>query len=327
MIRRIMAATAALLMLSELALADIYVGETSMQFTVPVTADESGILESLYMQTGQRVEAEETVATLRSEKCFASQEGTVTMVSADVGDSVNGTLMEVMPLEKYTVYCTVEKAYNSAETTLIHSGETVYAKCTRDGTHLASGVITQIDGTDYQVLILGGELYVGETVYVYRDLAFSASQRIGIGTVLTSDTESYEASGKLTRLCVSAGDYVERGQLLYELGGGTQQAESSGIVTSVSVQVGDPVSKDQIIAEVTPAEAVYVKVQVDETAAAAIRVGDKTTMILASQEDERPIDGTVTQISAIADSDQYTVWICPETDQILSLGMTVEVRF
>ena len=327
MIKRMMAVTAAMLMLAGTALADTYVGKTAAEFTVPITAAESGVLESLFVQTGQRVAAEETVAMLRSEKYFATQEGTVTMIGAAVGDSVSGTLMEVMPLEAYTVYCTVEEAYQSAEMTLIHSGETVYIKCTRDGTHLATGVITEINGSEYQVLILGGELYVGETVYVYRDRAYTASQRVGIGTVLTSDTESYDASGKLTRLCVSEDDYVERGQLLYELGGGTQKAENSGIVTAVSVRIGDQIREDQIIGEIAPDEAVCIEVQVDETAAATIRVGDSTTMILASQEDEKPFAGTVTQISAIADSDQFTVRIKPETDQLLPLGMTVEVRF
>ena len=322
-----MTITAVLMMLTGSALADTYVGKTSAQFTVPITASESGIVESLSMQAGQRVEKEETLATLRSEKCFATQEGTVTTVSAAAGDSVSGTLIEVMPLETYTVYCSVEKAYKSAETTLIHSGETVYMKCTRDGTHLAVGVITQIDGSEYQVLTLGGELYVGETVYVYRDRDFTAKQRIGIGTVLSSDTETYEANGKLSRLCVSTGDYVERGQLLYELGGGTQKAECGGIVTSVSIQAGDMVSEDQMIGEIAPDEALCVEVQVDETSVAAIRAGDKAAMIPASQEDETSFAGTVTQISEISDSDQYTVWIRPETDQLLPLGMTVEVRF
>lgn len=326
MFKRILILTAALLMAAAPARAEIYEGKTAAQFTVPITAAVSGIVESLSVQTGQRVKAAETVATLRSEKFFATQEGTVTMICANPDDSVSGTLIEVMPMECYTVYCTVDKAYQSVETTLIHSGETVYMKCTRDGTHRASGVITEVDGSEYQALILAGELYVGETVYIYRDADFTNSQRLGIGTVLTSDTEAYEATGKLTRLCVSEGDYVERGQLLFELDGGTQTAENGGIVTLVSVQAGNMVSEGQIIGEIAPADAICVEIQVDETSATAIRVGDKAMLTLACQTDEEPFAGTVTEISAIAESDLYTVRIRPETDQLLPLGMTVQIR-
>ena len=57
---------------------------------------------------------------------------------------------------------------------------------------------------------------------------FTLSERVGIGTVVANDTEVYEAKGALTQLCVAAGDAVERGQLLYELDGGSVEAPVSG---------------------------------------------------------------------------------------------------
>lgn len=326
MVKKTLVLMTALLMVTAPAEAEIFEGKTTAQFTMLITATASGILESLSVQAGQRVEAAEAIAILRPEKHFATQEGMVTMICANTADDVSGTLIEVMPMECYTVYCTLDKAYQSAETTLIHSGEAVYLKCTRDGTHRASGLITQIDGNEYLVLVLGGELYVGETVYIYRDEDFTNAQRMGIGTVVTSATEVYEANGKLTRLCVSEGDYVERGQLLFEQNGGIQTAEWGGIITSVSVQAGDAVSEGQILGEIAPADSICVEIQVDETSASKIRVGDKAMLILASQTDEEPFAGTVTEISAIAESDQYTVRIRPETDQLLPLGMTVQIR-
>ena len=234
MLRRLASLSLALLLMAAPALAEVFEGKTVALSTTAIVAQTSGILDVADFQVGKRVEAGETLAELRSTPVFSSQDGSVTLIHAQEGDSVSGTLLEIMPVECYTVYCTVDKAYQSAESTLVHAGETVYVKCTSDGTHRAIGIIAQIDGEEYRVLTIGGELYVGETVYLYRDEDFTTAQRVGIGTVVVSETQACEAEGKLTRLHVSEGDCVERGQLLYELDGGSLLAEADGIITSVN---------------------------------------------------------------------------------------------
>ena len=316
----------ALLSLGGAALAEVYEGQTAALSTVTVRAEVGGLAGAPRVLEGQRVEAGETLVGLESEKVFAGQDGTVSLVCAEVGDAVDGTVLEIMPSERYTVHCTVDKAYQSAGTTLVHGGETVYIKCTADGTHRAVGRITQIDGEEYRVLTLGGELYVGETVYLYRDADFTAAQRVGIGTVVVSDTEACDAEGTLTRLRVAAGDEVERGQLLFEIDGGEIVAPVGGIVTSVACQAGDAVEKDQAVAEIVPDGEVGVELRADETAVACIAVGDTALLTLPGREDGEVISGTVTDISYIAESDGYAVRIRPETDQLLPLGMSVEVR-
>ena len=326
MLKRWCVLLAALFSFSSVALAEYYEGKTAALSTVTVCAEADGKIEAVRVLEGQRVAAGEALFRLRSERTFSSQDGTVSLVNADVGDSVGGAVLEIMPKERYTVYCTVDKAYQSAAATLVHSGETVYVKCTTDGSHRAVGVVTQIDGAEYRVLTLGGELYLGETVYLYRDGDFTAAQRVGIGTVVVSDTQTYEASGTLTRLLVAAGDEVERGQLLFEVNGGEIPAPLGGIITALSCRAGDSVGKDQAVAELVPDGEIGVEVQVDEADAAQIAVGDAALLTLAGQEDENAIEGTVTEISAIAKSDKYTVRIRPETDMALPLGMGVGVR-
>lgn len=316
----------ALLALSPAALAEVYEGKTAALSTVTVCSEISGSVEAVQALAGQRVEEGDALVGLKSEKTFSSQDGTVSLVNAKVGDTASGTVLDLMPTERYTIYCTVDKAYQSSGSTLVHSGETVYIKCTKDGTHRAIGVITQIDGEEYRTLTLGGELYVGETVYLYRDAGFTSSQRVGIGTVVVSDTQAYDSEGKLTRLCVSENQSVERGQLLYEINGGDIVASVSGIVASLSCQPGDEVAKDQVVAEIVPADAVGVEIQVDETVVAKLRPGATARLTFAGQEDSAEVTGTVVDVSAIADSGQYTVRIRPETDAALSLGMSVEVR-
>ena len=308
------------------ALAEVYEGVTAACSSVIAVSDVAGMIDSMEIRVGQRLEKGQQLAVLNSEKTFASQDGTISLIQANEGDTVNGEVLELAPVERYTVYCTVDKAYQSAESTLVHSGETVYIKCTSDGTHRAVGVVTQVEGAEYRVLTLGGEMYVGETVYLYRDDAFTASQRVGIGTVIVSDTQVYEAEGELTLLRVAEGDPVERGQLLYAIGGGEINAPVGGIVASVSCQPGDVVEKDQAVAEIVPDGEIGVEIQVDETAVAKITIGSAAYLIFAGQEDGDAVQGVVSDISAIADSGQYAVRIRPETDVSLSLGMSVEVR-
>lgn len=324
MLKRWLTLLMALLSLAAPALAEVYAGTTAALSTVTVCAGDAGTVGAAQAVVGQRVEAGQVLYQMKAQKTFASQDGDVSLVNAEVGDDVSGEILELAPTERYTIHCTVDKAYKSASCKLVHSGETVYVKCTRDGTHRAVGIVTTIDGAEYRVLTLGGELYVGETVYLYRDDAFTAAQRVGIGTVVVSDTEVYEAEGALTDLRVAEGDHVERGQLLYATGGGGITAPVGGIVISLSCRAGDAVEADQAVAEIVPDGAVGIEVQLDEADAARIAVGDSVALTFAGREDATP--GTVVAISGLAESGQYTACIRPETGAPLPLGMSVEVR-
>lgn len=319
-------ALALALLLGATALAEVYEGTTAATGTVSVVSEASGTLASVEAQVGARVACGDVLMQLSGTPAFASQDGTVSLVTAWEGDAVDGEVLQIAPLERYQIYCTVDKAYQSAESTLVHSGETVYVKCTSDGSHRAVGVVTLIEGEEYRVLTLGGALYVGETVYLYRDSDFTAAQRVGIGTVVSSDTESYSGSGTLTRLCVDAGDTVERGQLLYEVGGGAVAAPVSGIVTAVNVQTGDAVEDGQVVAEIAPDDAVCVEISVDESEAARIAVGDAAQIHFADDAEDVTWPGVVADISRLAEFGAYTVTIEPRTQRPLSLGMSAEVR-
>ncbi len=324
MLKRLMAAALALL-LPATALAEIYEGQTEALETVAVTAEISGSVEGIETQVGARVSEGDVLARLRSGKVFASQDGAVARVQVGEGETANGTVLEVAPMEKYLVYCTVDGAYQAAENTLIHSGETLYIRCTSDGSHRAVGVVAAIDGEEYRVLTLGGELYVGETVNLYRGDDFAAESRVGKGTVTAGDTEAYEAEGDVTRLLVAAGDAVERGQLLYEVGGGTLYAPASGIVSAVSVQPGDAVEADQAVAEIVPDGQVCVTFQVEEADAVRIAAGRRVELILPGDAEET-VSGIILDVARIAEGGKYAVRALPEDGVALPLGMTVRVR-
>ena len=314
------------LLLTASALAEVYEGTTAALSTAVVTAGTSGIVQALSAEAGSYVDAGEAIVSLKAKRTFAAQDGSVSLVNAREGDEVDGTLLEILPLERYLIYCTVDKAYQSVQSTLVHSGETVYVRCTADGSHRAIGTITAIEGEEYRVVTLGGELYLGETVYLYRDDSFSSSQRIGIGTVVTNETRPYEASGTLKRLLVGEGDEVERGQLLFEIDGGTVDAPLSGIVTSVNVKPGDSVEKDQAVAEIVPDNQVCVEIQVSESDASLCSRGQRVTLTQTYDADEKRFGGTVIGSAWLAQDELYTVRIQPDVGARLPLGMSVTVR-
>ena len=325
MFKKLTILTLALLLIAS-ALAEVYEGTTAALSATAVTAEVSGVVQAIDVSVGSHVEAGDALIVLKPERVFAAQDGSVSLVNAQEGDKIDGTLLELLPLERYQIYCTVDKAYRSAQSTLVHSGEAVYVRCTSDGSHRAVGVVTQIDGAEYRVLTLGGELYLGETVYLYRDDSFSTRQRIGIGTVVSNDTQSYEASGTVTRLTIGEGDEVERGQLLCEVNGGTVAAPVSGIVTAVSVAAGDSVETDQVVTEIVPDGQVCVEIQVGESDASLFTAGQRVMLTQACDNDERSFGGTVLRSAWLARDELYTVRIQPDAGIQLPLGMSVTVR-
>ncbi|MBQ8111097.1 MAG: HlyD family secretion protein [Clostridia bacterium] len=315
----------ALLLLPAAALGEAWEGETAALSGVTVRAEVPGVLESLETLAGARVTEGSVMARLGGEGVFASQDGEVAVVGVQAGQAADGVVLEIAPLEKYTVHCTVEGAYASAETMLIHAGETVYIRCTADGSHRAVGVVTQVDAGEYRVLTLGGELYIGETVYLYRDADFTLEQRVGIGTVVASDTQRYESTGTVTRLKVAAGDAVERGQLLYELDGGEVCAPVTGIVARVEAEAGSAVKAGQALFEIVPEEQVCVLLRLNESEAAGIVPGQSAELTPAGREDAT-LMGTVLDVAWAASESAYEVRILPRSDEPLPLGMSVTAR-
>lgn len=327
--RRRIAALIALLALQSVACAEVYAGVTTAFSEVVICAEADGVLESVCMEAGEEIRSGEVIAEYRTQKAFASQDGSVAVIHDHAGDPCGETVLEILPMEKYTVYCTVDNAYSDTETMLVHSGERLYIKCTANGTHRGIGVVTNIDGEEYGVLTVGGEFHVGETVYLYRDAEFSAKQRVGIGTVIESATEKYAADGTVVGMYVAEGEEVERGQLLFETVSGKSaeiRADVSGIVSGVNVTGGEAVQKGQALASVVPRENIRVAVDVDESALTEFRRDARVGMILNADREETLSYGTVQSISGMEDQGLYRIMIVPDETDGLKLGMTVKVQ-
>ena len=309
--------------------AEVYTGRTVAGRTETVSASSGGTVRTLNVSAGDKVTEGELIAATAVNEVFAGEDGTVAAVYAEAGDEMKGgCVVEVRPTEKYTIYCTVDdETYETPETMLMHIGETVYVKCTTNGTHRAIGIVTTIEGSEYHIETIGGELYLGETVYLYRDEDFSTKQKVGIGTVITTDTSRYTTEGRVLNINVEAGDTVEKGQLLYTWAEDRNEvtATCDGIVTEVSVSKGDRVEKDAPILTIMPETALRIEFTVPEQDLTEIAAGDTVRFVLPYDETETEYTSTIEHISALAEDGSYTVRVRPD-DTDLKLGMNVEVH-
>lgn len=326
--KRLVALLLLLLLPAWAALGETYAGKTVAIRTETLWAECGGILQELAVTVGQTIQAGECVGNIRPTAVFANQDGTVARITAQAGDTIDGTVLELSPESRFTVSCTSDGAYERADNQLVHSGETVYIRCINDGSHRGVGAISQIEGSTYQVIATGGDFYNGETVRLYRKPGYPYLSLIGEGTVIASETEAYTASGVLIDLHVQEGEQVERGQLLLtygEIADLQLYSPCDGIVSEISVSTGDSLEKGQAVATIIPEDALRIEIQVSEEALALLSVGQNVSFIRADDPEEEPIPGTIEDIRWIAENESYTVSILPSTCD-LPFGLSVEVE-
>lgn len=325
--KRILAAALAAFCLTGGALAEVYDGVTVAASIQYVAAQSGGAVADVFAEPGEIVEAGETLTQLRTRKIFAAEDGTVARVLCPEGERTSGAILELAPVSRYTIRCSVDDAYASAQSMRVRTGETLYIRCTANGTHRGTGVITKIDGNEYQVSATAGEFFVGEAVRLYRDADFTAEERVGSGTVLISDVQPYEAEGALVRLHVAEGEFVERGELLFECADGAEtelRAPASGIVTE-AVEPGANLQAGEAAFAVAPFDQIRVELKLDESAASALEIGDRVELIRADDPDETVLTGAVEFVSRLPENGTYAVRIKPDAT-IERLGLTVYVR-
>ena len=326
----------------------IFEGSVTAGETATVTAPFGGMVDKLHVQAGDRIEVGDLIADMATARVYAPCEGTVSGVFGQEGESIEcvtaryGAVMYVEPVCKYTITATTEKAYDISENKFIHIGEKVYLCCVADGSHQGSGTVTGFseDGASYYVEVNAGEFCMEETVGIFRKSDYSSASRIGRGTVAATKPVAVSGSGSIIRLAVENGDYVERGELLFEtvegdLAGlyspGSQVvSEISGIVASVDAAAGASVQKGEKIVSVYADSALEVQIPVRESELSLIKVGQQVTIEFAwDPEQSTFFDGEVTRISYVNSAESgepvYTACVAFTPDATVRMGMTVLV--
>ena len=313
-------------------------GTVAARETAAVTANTGGSVEEVFVRAGDRVEAGDVVATVALTGVYAPADGTVRGIMAEAGDSAGQTVLSIAPMSKYTVTADISDAYDSAANKHVTVGETVYMECSRDGSHVAVGRVVKAEGSAYTVEVTGGELYMEEKVYIYRDEDHSSSARIGSGTVSRTAELAVSGTGRVAELYVSEGERVERGQLLFTcveadtvddaLLGGEIRSTASGVVASVAAQAGQQAAVGSTVLTVYPTEGFCVELSVEEADLAAVNVGDSVRLSFDfNAEGALTCEGTVTEISYLGESTEtgtvYTAWVDFDPPEDVRLGMTV----
>ena len=313
-------------------------GTVAAREAAAVTANIGGSVEGVFVRAGDRVEAGDVVATVALTGVYAPADGTVRGIMAEAGDSAGETVLSIAPMSKYTVTADISDAYDSAANKHVTVGETVYMECSRDGSHVAVGRVVKAEGSAYTVEVTGGELYMEETVYIYRDEEHSSSARIGSGTVSRTAELAVSGTGRVAEMYVSEGERVERGQLLFTcveadtvedaLLGGEIRSTASGVVASVAAQAGQQAAVGSTVLTVYPTESFCVELSVEEADLAAVNVGDSVRLSFDfDAEGALTCEGTVTEISYLGESTEagtvYTAWVDLDPPEDVRLGMTV----
>ena len=350
------AALCAALTLSSASAQTVLPGEVTARTAQVISAPYGGWVNDVRVRVGDSLHIGDPIATLETTKVYAQAEGTVSGVFASEGDSAEGIekryggLLFIEPINRFTLSCSTEKAYNSSENRYLHIGETVYLSCTKDRSHQGTGVLTAIDAEDeskYTVEVTGGAFYMGETVNIYRSGDHDSQSRIGRGTVGRTPTIAVTGEGSVLRMHVRAGDRVERGELLFETVKGTldglyapdQQIVSplDGVVAAVDAANGAAVEKGDPLVTVYPTDCLQIQILLTEEDLCDIRVGKEASIEFNWDNQRRKrYEGTVSAISFLSRKDdeaeaslsqpaQYLAYVDFTPDETVRLGMTVAV--
>ena len=318
-------------------------GKTIPAETIQIYAPVSGTAGSVSVEAGQKVQADDTIYTMKTTKVYADHDGKVSGIFGQPGDDAEsvttryGAVLYIEESPAFTVSASTSGAYNSMETKYVHPGEYVYVASRNSVNRTGEGVITAISGTSYTVEISKGTFLTGETVEVFRDPEYDYQTRIGKGTVTYSDPVAVTGgTGSIVSIAVEDGQEVKRGDLLmetvdgtfdaYVMTGTTITAGVPGIVGSVSVQAGGSVTKDAVAAELYSLETMRAEASIPEDYINQIQEGDPVTIEL-STDMNKTYSGKIVMISAIATEgeEEVTYRVVAEfvPDEDVRFGMSV----
>lgn len=308
--------------------------------SVVCTAD--GTIERVNVTVGDRVTGGTVIATVETNKVYATTDGTVYLFG-EVGDKVSditaqyGAVAYISPAQPYTITATATDRNGLAVSVV--PGETVYLRCYKDGKHTGVGILAKLEKGKYTVIVTEGEFETGETISIYRDPTYTDQFRIGRAKVTIADMVACTGDGYLVKFHVQNGAMVEKGTLLYETisgtfaPGSTQHdkvvAPTNGIISAVYEKAGSQISavapvttQDSddnklsnqdvpaayAIAELYPDSSLRIVAYAPESVLSEIHVNDKVYVSCQYIENmAEPVVGAVEKISRIPASENNSI--------------------
>ena len=335
----------ALLLLCPAALAQselILPASVTIRETLALKAPASGELAPFSLREGDVVNAGDMLFEIEPVKVYADIAGTVGIVHAAAGDSADaiceryGAVMQVEHADRYVVQSNLRTGHNNSDNRDLHVGIPVYL-LSNNGDHTADGVVTRVDGQNFTVQVIGGDLVYIQELKIYRDPEHTSTTLLGRGSLSTVAPRAYAASGTITEIAVNAGDEVQPGDFLFsyvpdqlapERRGKADalvlKADEALIVTGVNVQPGASVQKGQPLVSVIRPGDYELTAQAEEGDLARLAIGDEMTVCF-EELDLAPITAVITAISPLGtdggDVSTYAVRLSFEAPEGVYPGM------
>ena len=345
---RSIALALALILAAGCAAAEIsYEGTVVAGEYVPVMTGFGGKLTGMKTEAGDLVKEGEAVAQIATTMNYAPLEGTVSGLYISEGDKAEdvaeryGASLYIEPTNRYIIEATTDKAYNNSENHYIHLGEKVYLRCVSDGSHKGTGIVAALTEKGYTIEVTGGDFYMEEKVDAYRDSEYGKESCVGRGTVDRAKPVAVKGEGSVLKVHVKNGDFVERGELLFETVEGVLDglyapenevlSPVSGIISAVEKKNGESVTKGETIMTVIPLESLRVEFEVLEADLFTLREGQKVKMELYWEtESGKTYSGEILAISHInseqkseTDRKTYKAYASIDADERIRAGMSV----
>ena len=338
----------ALCMACSAALADTisFSGTVEPMETLQLYVPTGVTIEEIPVREGETVTADTVIARLKTTKVYAAEDGTVTAVFGQPGDSAE-TVAErygaVMYLEgKYTMYvsASTSKAFEAKANYIVHAGEEVYLVSRTRTADRGTGLITSVDGSNFTVLVTSGDFFLTDNIVVSREENHAAESRIGRGNLTRISPRAVTGSGTILSVAVQPGEEVRQGQLLFEtidasfdspeLARAEVKAGVDGVVASISAAQGSTLTQSGLVASIYPQDRVWVKAEVTETDLSELTVGQQVKVELDWNQDHGvSYEGTVEMISALGtvgeESTTYPVYISFIPDENTRYSMSALV--
>ena len=324
----------------------VFEGSVTATGAHQVFAIAGGTVASVPVLQGQHIAAGAPIITLKTDTLYATVDGTVTGVFAQSGDSAAeigaryGGVMFIEPAAKYIINASIDNAYNSTRTKLVHVGEHVYLSCYSDGDHTGEGRVIAVNGSAFTVEVTDGAFLTGETVSVFRTSSHRSSSRIGRGPLTRNNPVAVTAQGSVVSILVNDGDSVKRGDALATLISGNYVSPLqstvntlspvAGTVASISAQPGQTVAAGAPIAEIYPDGGMRIEALVDEADLAALAPGAEAQIAFSFNSDDDVVyNGKIAMISQLAESGadgvRYRVYIDFTPGSDIRYGMTAVI--
>lgn len=312
-----------------------------------ITAPFGGMVGDFSVREGDLLEAGTEMFTISTTPVYADFDGKVTGVFAQPGDSTASVMNRYQALcylereELYTAECSTSGADSDNEDKIVHVGEIVYLKSSNDSDRTGVARITGVEGKNYTIEVIAEEdMRLNEQIKVYRDDDHSSDDCIGSGRLRRIDPVPVTAQGYVSRVHVTDGQRVQRGDLLFEVvpdmldgmhgSDGTVKVNEDGVLLSIEAKSGARIEKDAPMATYCETGDMQLICPVDEDDLEHIAAGMEVIVTLDAYP-SAPMTGRVVKIASASirqgGGASFEVTIELPENEYVKVGMNATAEF